>query len=333
MMRLFEEATLRKLEQLTLAAGAVRVGAMKGDRRSRKRGASIEFADYRDYAQGDDLRRLDWNVFARLERPFIKLTEEEEDLAVHILVDTSASMDWPSSLLSGDEGKERPAENKLRYALQLAGALGYVGLTSGDLVLTTLFDSAGQRTWGPFRGRSNGWPLIQFLEASYGGFPLPDPLPAGEGARKTALDLSLRHYALRARRPGLLFLISDLLSPATLSPAPLLPSTPAPPLPRDGLTALQSRGYEIALLHLLSPDEVAPELSGDLKLVDVETGETVEVSLDPATIEAYLNGLIAWREAIRAFCGPRGIHYIDVTTDQAWDALILHTLRRRGVVR
>lgn len=352
MMRLFDEATLRKLEQLTLAADAVRVGAMKGDRRSRKRGASIEFADYRDYAQGDDLRRLDWNVFARLERPFIKLTEEEEDLAVHILVDTSASMDWPLPLSGEDQGEDRPAENKLRYALQLAGALGYVGLTSGDLVMATLFDSAGQRAWGPFRGRANGWPLIQFLEASYGAIPLPGPLPPVEGARKTALDLSLRHYALRARRPGLLFLISDLLSPpaplASLthafpasedadsagrrSPAPLPPRSPAF-LPRDGLAALQSRGYEIALLHLLSPDEVAPELSGDLKLVDVETGETVEVSLDPATIEAYLAGLAAWREAIRAFCGPRGIHYISATTDRPWDALILQTLRRQGVVR
>jgi uncharacterized protein (DUF58 family) len=72
-MKIFDEATLRKLEQLTLVADRVRVGVMKGERRSRKRGTSIEFADYRNYAQGDDLRRLDWNVFARLERPFIKL--------------------------------------------------------------------------------------------------------------------------------------------------------------------------------------------------------------------------------------------------------------------
>ena len=98
-MRLFDDATLRTLERLSLWAESVRVGVMKGDRRSRRRGTSIEFADYRDYTQGDDLRRLDWNVLARLERPFIKLTEEEEDLAVHLLIDTSDSMNWPPGAL------------------------------------------------------------------------------------------------------------------------------------------------------------------------------------------------------------------------------------------
>jgi len=130
-MRLFDDTTLRTLERLSLWAESVRVGVMKGDRRSRRRGTSIEFADYRDYTQGDDLRRLDWNVLARLERPFIKLTEEEEDLAVHLLVDTSDSMNWPP-------GDADAAENKLLYALRLAGALGTIGLTSGDLVHVTL---------------------------------------------------------------------------------------------------------------------------------------------------------------------------------------------------
>src|SRR5512134_2945356 len=94
-LALFDEAALRKLEQLVLVAASVRVGLLKGERRSRKRGTSIEFADYRDYTRGDDLRRLDWNVYARLAKPFIKLLEEEEDLAVHVLLDSSGSMQWP----------------------------------------------------------------------------------------------------------------------------------------------------------------------------------------------------------------------------------------------
>src|ERR671922_2638439 len=118
---LFDEQTRRKLEQLMLAATRVRAGAMKGERRSNKRGTSIEFADYRNYAPGDDLRRLDWNIYARLERPFIKLLEEEEDLAVHILVDGSQSMGW-------GEGQE----NKFEYALRLAAGLGAVTFASGD---------------------------------------------------------------------------------------------------------------------------------------------------------------------------------------------------------
>ncbi len=304
-MRLFDEAALRKLEQLALVADAVRVGVMKGDRRSRRRGTSIEFADYRDYTQGDDLRRLDWNVFARLERPFIKLTEEEEDLAVHILIDTSSSMDWPP----GTDGDD----NKLRYALRLAGGLGYVGLVSGDLVTVTLFDSADQRAWGPFRGRPNAWPLLEFLESNDAALR-----HAAAPARPTALTVGLRHYALRARRPGLLFLMSDLLSPGDY---------------RDGLTALLARGYEIALFHVLSPDEAQPALSGDLKLVDVETGETAEVTLDEPLIEEYVARLAAWRAGIERFCAPRGIHYVAVTTDVPWDSLLHGALRRQGVIR
>ena len=92
---ILDEPTLRKLNALTLVAERVRAGRMRGDRRSSKRGASIEFADFRNYVPGDDLRRLDWNIYARLDRPFIRLFEDEEDLAIYILLDGSTSMNWP----------------------------------------------------------------------------------------------------------------------------------------------------------------------------------------------------------------------------------------------
>ena len=160
MSTLFDETTLRKLEQLTLVADHVRVGMMKGDRRSRKRGTSIEFADYRDYTRGDDLRRLDWNVYARLERPFIKLLEEEEDLAVHLLIDASRSMDWP------EEGE--PEHHKLNFALRVAGALGHISLTAGDNLSVNLVQSRGNERWGPSRGKQNSLRLLQFLDGREG---------------------------------------------------------------------------------------------------------------------------------------------------------------------
>jgi hypothetical protein len=140
------------------------------------------------------------------------------------------------------------------------------------------------------------------------------------GARKagTTLGLSLRDYALRARQPGLLLLLSDLYSLDDY---------------REGLSALLSRGYEIALLHILSRNEVAPDLSGDLKLIDVETGEDAEVSLDPAVLDDYADRLQAWQDDIRAYCGTRGIHYQAVITDSGWDEVLLQALRRQGVVR
>src|SRR5258706_4995555 len=108
---------------------------MKGERRSNKRGTSIEFADYRDYTRGDDLRHVDWNIFARLERPFIKLLEEEEDLTVHVLIDASESMDWPQEAVLFGEGTDT---HKFRYAQKLGAALAHIGLSSGDRVTVGL---------------------------------------------------------------------------------------------------------------------------------------------------------------------------------------------------
>jgi uncharacterized protein (DUF58 family) len=293
-LTIFDESALRKLEQLALVADRVRVGVMKGERRSRKRGTSIEFADYRDYTRGDDLRRLDWNVYARLERPFIKLLEEEEDLAVHLLVDRSSSMDWPDAA----------EENKLRYALLLAGALGHIALSTGDLVSVTVLGRNRQR-WGPLRGKHNSLRLLQFLDGT-------------RAAGETNLNAALQDYALRGGRPGLAFLISDMFSPAGY---------------REGVNALLARGYEVGILHLLSPDEVQPPLAGDLKLVDVETGEDAEISLDGMTLAAYQERLRGWQAELAAFSASRGIHYVPVTTDVAWEQLVLRTLRAEGVLK
>lgn len=308
-MRLFDEVSLQKLEQLTLLADSVRVGALKGDRRSRRRGVSIEFADYRDYARGDDLRRLDWNIFARLDRPFIKLTQAEEELSVHIIVDTSSSMDWPI----GIDDTAQPT-SKLRHGLQFAGALGYIGLLSGDFVVVSLIDSSGRRKWGPFRGRQNGWLLIKFLEAHYQALTQYND----SGPRRTNLGHLLTDYNLRGGRPGLLFLISDLLSSGDV---------------REGMTSLLSRGFEPVLLHILSQDEMTPGLTGDLKLVDVETGETAEITIDPMALEEYADKFSVWQEAISRFCQQRGIHYSLISTDTPWEQVILHNLRRQGVIR
>ena len=295
LLMLFDEANLRKLEQLTLVANRIRVGAMKGDRRSRKRGSSIEFADYRDYTPGDDLRRLDWNVYARLERPFVKLLEEEEDLSVHLLVDASGSMAWPPDA----------ATDKQRYALRLAAALGHIALTTGDLLTVTLLRSAGNQTWGPYRGASQSIRLLQFLEVA-------------PSSGVTDLNLSLRRYATRARRPGLLFLLSDLLSPNGYE---------------AGLNALLARGYEVGLLHILSPDEVSPAAAGDGKLIDVETGADAELTLDVGMVDIYRRRLEAWRAEIADHCARRRVHYIPITTDTPWDKLVLQTLRVQGVVK
>src|SRR5215468_369371 len=175
--RLFDEKTLRKLERLTLVASHVRSGVMKGERRSNKRGTSIEFADYRDYTRGDDLRRVDWNVFARLERPFIKLLEEEEDLAVHLLIDASASMNWPK------DGE--PAHNKFRFAQRVLAGLAHISLGTGDRLIITALRDDQKITWGPARGRGRTLALLDWIETI-------------ETHGTTDLNEAMRIYALHA---------------------------------------------------------------------------------------------------------------------------------------
>ena len=292
---MFSESTLRRLDRLALVAQRVRAGVFKGERRSTKRGTSIEFADYRDYVRGDDLRRIDWNAYARLERPFIKLLEEEEDLAVHVLVDASLSMGF-------GEGETR----KLDYACKLAAAFGYLALAAGDrLTVSVLNGEAVAARFGPARNRGYALRLIRFLEAVK---------PAGD----TRLNAALRDYALTGGRPGLTFVISDLFAPDGYA---------------DGLAQLQGRGHEVAVMHVLAPEEVEPEFAGDLRLVDAETQDFQEITLDGGLRDLYHSRLRDWRDEINAHCTKRGMHYVPVVTNAPWDQLVLYQLRQRGLVK
>lgn len=302
--QLFDETILRKLERLELVASKIRAGAIKGERRSVKRGTSMEFADYRNYAPGDDLRRIDWNAYARLEKPFLKLFEEEEDLAVHVIVDASASMEWPvksDDVLDVDE-----AHHKFRYALRLAGGLAHIGLTGSDRVAVTLLrgDTIAER-WGPARGRGKTLNLLPWLETQKTG---------GE----TNLDKALADYALRDKRGGLVIVVSDMFSPSGYI---------------DGLAALQARGSEVALMHVLSPEEMEPPVMGDLKLVDVETGLGEDVTIDGAMRGLYRRRLQEWRADIARTCSSRDVRYLPILTDTPWEQVVLFELRRAGLAR
>ena len=193
---LLPESIRRRLEPLMLVAKKVRVGAMKGDRRSIKRGSSIEFADYRNYVPGDDLRQMDWNIYARLERPTIKLLEDEEDLTAHLLLDASASMDFPP-----DADAER---RKLLFAKRIVAGLAYISLTSNDRLILTAVNDGGGATFGPVRGRARGMAMLRFIESV-------------SAAGITDLNVMLADYARRSRRPGLTMIVSDMFFTDRLS--------------------------------------------------------------------------------------------------------------------
>lgn len=288
---LLDPEFLAKLERLTLISRRLYAGQMKGERRSTRRGASVEFADYRNYVAGDDLRHVDWNTFARLERLFLKLFVEEEDLTVHLLVDTSRSMAFG-----------QPA--KLLYAQRVAAALGYIGLSGFDRVSAAGLANGTPRVMPAVRGRGQVFRLFRFLTDL-----------RAEG--RTDLGRALRDYALAAGRPGLAVLVSDLLDPTY----------------EEGLRALAGRKFDVTVIHLLDRTEVEPDLAGDLRLVDSETGESREISVSQYLLGQYRKALAEFCGSIQALCSHYGMSYIRATTDVPFDDLVLRTLRAGGTLR
>lgn len=289
---LLDTAFLRKLDRLAIVMKRAMPGDIQGERRSPRRGSSVEFADYRPYTSGDDIRQIDWNLYARAERFYLKLFVAEEELNIHLLVDTSASMDWGQP-------------NKLRYAKQIAAAFGYIALSNLDRVSVTAFGAGpGSAQLPGVRGKRGALPLFGFLQG----------LGAGKGGD---LAKACRSYMQAARTPGPLLLCSDLLDAGW----------------KDALGALSSRPFEVTVMHTLAPQEREPELDGDFKLVDVESGQPVEISADLDLLRRYKEQLAAWQAEIESYCSARGMNYLAVDTAVPVDEFVISRMRKRGILR
>jgi uncharacterized protein (DUF58 family) len=288
---LLEAGLLRRLEQLQLSSKTRLAGTSHGERRSRHRGTSLQFVDYRQYTLGDDPRQVDWNAYGRTGHLFVKLFEDEAMLTVHLLVDVSRSMDWGEP-------------NKLDAARRLAAALGYVALARFDRVYVASLDDDAGKTVGPIWGRDRAGQLF-------------DALSALESSRPTDLDRALRAYATRGgRSPGLAIVISDFLSP-TWEP---------------GLRALLRHRYELAVIHLLAPEEVRPPIGEELRLVDRETGRPIEIHLDQVALDQYARRFAVWTGAIERFCVDHAAAYARVDSDTPIEAALFDSFRRRRVL-
>ncbi len=289
--RLFEPAFLAKLDRLALITKRAVAGELQGERRSPKRGASVEFADFKPYVAGDDFRQIDWNLYARMERFFLKLFVAEEELTIHLLVDRSRSMDWGEP-------------NKLWYAKRAAGAMGYIALSNLDRVALTAFGQDQELALPPQRSKRGVAALFNFLTG----------LQPGAATNFAAV---CKRYAQTARNPGPLLLCSDLLDADW----------------QAGLQSLLSRRFEITLLHVLAPQEITPELDGDLRLVDAEGGPPVDLTADVDLLQRYEQQLSTWRAEVSDFCNGRGIAYVPIDTGTPLEDVLFNLLRRRGIVR
>src|SRR6266446_5983943 len=271
----FTSDFLAQLERLSLLSRRVFRGRVRGERRSLRRGHSVEFCDYRAYGVGDDLRYVDWNIYGRLDRLHVKLFVDEEDLCLHLIVDASASMNFGTP-------------SKLECAVRIAAALGFVGLVNLERVGVGVLRERIAEGWPPTRGRTQVTGLVDFLAAVR---------PAGG----TSLNEALANYAARSRQTGLAVVISDLLDPA---------------------------GYDAGVR---APEEMNPELAGDLRLIDSETSEMRELSMDGDAVRAYRERLRQYLDRVETFCRTKEIGYHRMTSDSPVEAFVLAQLRGRVV--
>jgi uncharacterized protein (DUF58 family) len=288
---LLSPAFLAQLERLELVSRKIFRGRTKGERRSPRKGQSVEFADFRNYVPGDDLRFIDWNTYARLDRLFLKVFFEEEDLHFYALLDASPSMSFGTP-------------SKLRYAQQLAAALGFVGLIRGDRVRLETLGQGSVRA-PAFRGRQGYWRMQEQLLTIQ-----PD--------QTTSLADGVKSFCIRNPGKGIVVLISDLMDKQGYEAA---------------LKFLLSREMDIYVIHVLSAEEIDPDVKGDLQLIDCEDEDVAEITASAPLLKRYQKTLAAFVDGAREFCTQRGMNYWLASNQVPIEQLISGYLRRRGLVR
>lgn len=294
------QALLPKLERLALRTGYRIRGTQAGRRRSGQTGNSLEFADYRPYAPGDELRKLDWRAYAKTGRPYVKLFLDEQELPVSLYVDASASMSFQAS------GMPSPGvADKFLYARQLAACIGYAALCGYDRVGLQLFGETVISRLPMLRGKGSLFRLAEHLARA-------QTEPKGDMASVFMKPASL------PRRPGQTWVFSDFLFPSGVE---------------ESIQALLAARQEVRIVQVLSPEEWAPSLSGDLRLIDCETGLGKEVAVTGAVLEAYQKAVRQYTGALERFCREKGVSYCLALTSASLEDTVLSGFRQTGMLQ
>ncbi|HEX3657519.1 MAG TPA: DUF58 domain-containing protein [Pirellulales bacterium] len=285
----FDAAFLDRLRMLFFKLRKRRHFERKGSQSSPASGFTREFKDHRHYVAGDDYRSIDWRLFARLNRTFVRVFEEVQEFHVHVLLDRSQSM-------------IEPYPRKGALAVQLALALTYLGLVNGHRVSLLSWAEELRRELPPLKGQGHIYDVLTLLSRlEFGGC--------------SDLDGVMKQFRPGRDRRGIVFVISDLLSrrpeeiPSALKRAVAWPA-------------------ETHLIQILDPAEMAPDLQGEIRLIDVETDEPRRVWLTRRETERYREAFAAWREELARVCSRNRLDYVHWTTDRAFDDMFLELLSR-----
>jgi uncharacterized protein (DUF58 family) len=292
---IFDDEFLRQLELLQVIARRLLRGRQRAERKTKKVGSGLEFADHREYSPGDDIRNVDWNVLARLNQTLVRLFEEDEDLPLRIVVDVSDSM-----LTKGGE--------KLIYAQKIAAALAYVGLAGLDRVGLTTMSGKVHETLPAIRGKSRIFRVFEFLRnAKRGG-----PTDIRSGCKRVAAESSL---------PGVTVVLSDFYDLEGAFDGLNL------------LRFRKHEVVAIQVLDPIEANPEDTGLRGDVALIDVEGGSSRDVTLSAALLKAYAEAHERFCKALENKCRARGMPFFRASIAEPFDDLVLRIFRMGGVLR
>ncbi len=289
-LRFLKPEVLSRISNLQLLARTVVEGFIAGLHKSPYKGASVEFMSYRPYIAGDDPLHVDWKLFARTDRLYVKEYEDETNTSVNLLVDVSPSMGYTSSGVS-----------KLDYAFYLAASLGYFTWRQQEAVGLTLFDQQIVQRIPPRKASGHFLTMLQHMHRAELGKP-------------TAIGKPLHQLAEFQKRRGFVVLISDLLDDIDAIV--------------DGLKHFRFEGHEVLIFHLFDPQEIDFDFSDMIEFEDMETGEKMVVVAESAK-RIYEENLRTFRQQLKEKCSLIGADYNFVRTDQPLDFSLFQFLAAR----
>lgn len=287
--RIFDSEFLKKLDTIVINVRMMMNTGSGGNRKSRSKGSSVEFSDFREYSMGDDFRRIDWNAYGRFDKLFVKLFMEEREALVNIFIDSSRSMYFGES-------------KKSLAALKLSGVLAYLALNNLDRVCLNSLSGALVKQSPALNGRGMFKRCTDFLEnMQFDGI--------------TDLNSCIKKKEFMGSGVSIVF--SDFFTVGGIE---------------DAVKYLLYKKQDVILVHLLAPEELAPAMEGQIRLLDSETGEARDISVTPALLTQYDKELNAFINNIKEFCKRMGATYIQVSSAEPIEKIVFEEFTRAGIV-
>ena len=290
---LMPNSVLNRIERMRINSICRFTNRHRGEHLSGRGGTSMEFSDYRDYSPGDDLRFIDWNIFARLQRPYLKLYRVEEEMHLLIIIDASNSMMF---------------EGKFRLAQQIAAAYGVMGLYGNERVSVYVLnqrESAMPLNFPASAGRGSMKKLFNFLENI-------------EGGGTTALDEGIDEVLKFHKGKGVAVLLSDFLTFGNL---------------HRPMNALYSNGLEICAIQILAPSEIEPELESDLRFIDSETDLSLDITSGGDLLSVYHEYKDNFIRELEEIARQRSGRFTSISSSDTLTDVIFDNLLRHGWVK